>query len=269
MVLASSRQSVICLATTISIVIVLSCFGEIGRQPRQHEHVAAWTRGRWLGQEKTRGAQDDSADDDPSLTSQKVEVEKENENKDDRSGKEVGTAGENHGGVVRKGTDEDADDKEETHDATDFATVFGLSKLPPFWFQAASGVMKPVVTILLFGPPKPVPSDEVPSIATKVKNEGKGLIQFGFLVIAFITMWSDFVNIWHVFQSELTVWEKVNGFMFALSLSPNMLSTASALALFNLYRYILSSSFGRTAGRAVREQRSVTREQPFGRQWGR
>ena len=83
-------------------------------------------------------------------------MEKENENKDDRSGKEVGTAGENHGGVVRKGTDEDADDKEETHDATDFATVFGLSKLPPFWFQAASGVMKPVVTILLFGPPKPL-----------------------------------------------------------------------------------------------------------------
>ena len=82
MVLASSRQSVICLATTISIVIVLSCFGEIGRQPRQHEHVAAWTSGRWLGQEKPRGAQDDSADDDPSLTSQKVtkngnEVEKE------------------------------------------------------------------------------------------------------------------------------------------------------------------------------------------------
>ena len=175
MVLASSRQSVICLATTISIVIVLSCFGEFGRQPRQHEHVAAWTSGRRLVQEKPRGAQDDSADDDPSLTSQKVtekgnEVEKENENKDDRSGKEVGTAGENHGGVVRRGTDEDADDKEETHDATDFAKLFGLYKLPPYWFQAASSAMKPVVTVLLFGPPKPVHPDEVPSIATKLNR---------------------------------------------------------------------------------------------------
>ena len=262
MVLASSRQSVICLATTISIVIVLSCFGEIGRQPRQHEHVAAWTSGRWLGQEKPRGAQDDSADDDPSLTSQKEtkngnEVEKEKENKDDRSGKEVGTAGENHGGVVRKGTDEDADDKEETHDATDFAAVFGLSKLPPFWFQAASGVMKPVVTILLFGPPKPLPSDKVPTIFTKVKNAGKGLIQFGFFVIAFITMWSDFVNIRHVFQSELTVWEKVNGFMFACSLSPNMLSAASAFALYGLYQmtieFVWTHSRARRQGAEERE----------------
>ena len=129
---------------------------------------------------------------------------------------------------MRRGTDEDADDKEETHDATDFAKLFGLYKLPPYWFQAASSAMKPVVTVLLFGPPKPVHPDEVPSIATKLKDAVKGLIQFGFLVIAFTTMWSDFVNIRHIFQSELTVWEKVNGFMFACSLSPNMLSMASA-----------------------------------------
>ena len=97
-----------------------------------------------------------------------------------------------------------------------------------------------------------MPSDKVPTIATKVKNAGKGLIQFGFLVIAFITMWSDFVNIWHVFQSELTVWEKVNGFMFACSLSPNMLSAASALALFNLYQ-IYTIEFVRTHSRARRQ----------------
>ena len=117
--------------------------------------------------------------------------------------------------------------------------------------------MKPVVTILLFGPLKPVPSDEVPTIATKVKNAGKGLIQFGFLVITFITIWSDFVNIRHVFQSELTVWEKVNGFMFALSLSPNMLSAASALALFNLYQktteFVWAHSRARRQGAEERE----------------
>ena len=65
-------------------------------------------------------------------------------------------------------------------------------------------------------------------------------------------MWSDFVHIRHVFQSELTVWEKVNGFMFALSLSPNMLSAASAFALCGLYQmtvgFVLTHSRARRQG---------------------
>lgn len=117
-------------------------------------------------------------------------------------------------------------------DGPSIADLAGTRQMPPYYLIFIAAVTKPIINLMLFGPPAPRPAKE--GSMAKAKGIIKQLTQLIFFAMALATTAADCKHIYRAAMAPTNVWRRCCSIIVILATSSNLQGGYSAMALLSL-----------------------------------